>query len=35
MKQNLFKGKCKITKVDVTDDTITGREGRIHSTGRY
>ena len=27
MKQNLFKGKCKITRVDVTDDTITGRGG--------
>ncbi len=27
MKQNVFKSKCKISKVDVTDDTLTGRGG--------
>ena len=34
MKQNLFKGKCKITKVNVTKDTITGR-GRLALFVRY
>jgi hypothetical protein len=27
MEQNLFKSKCKISKVDVTEDTLTGRGG--------
>lgn len=27
MKQDVFKSKCKINKVDVTDDTLTGRGG--------
>ena len=27
MKQITFKSKCKINKVDVTEDTLTGRGG--------
>ncbi len=27
MEQNGFKSKCKISKVDVTEDTLTGRGG--------
>jgi len=27
MKQLKFKSKCKISKVDVTEDTLTGRGG--------
>jgi hypothetical protein len=27
MKQNAYKSKCKINKIGVTDDTLTGRGG--------
>jgi len=36
MKQNPFKGKRKISRVDVTEDTITGRGGlALFVRGRF
>lgn len=31
MKDNDFKSKCKICRIGVTDDTLTGRDGKVLS----